>query len=162
MKICDLAVSDRDGVASFHTYRHEQANSLLPITRSGARYFDETLFSKGEIIKVRTTTMDAFCHAEGVEYVDVLKLDVQKGELPLFKGAKWIPAERRVALIYTETEFAEGYEGQSTFYDIREYLASLAYEMFNLYNLYRGRIGRLVAADALFLREDLARRLADG
>lgn len=162
LKAIDMAVSDREGAAALHTYRHEQANSLLPITDEGARHFGAALFGKNQVLEVQTTTLDAFCQTEGVQIIDVLKLDVQGAELAVFVGARRMLAERRVAMIYTETEFAEVYEGQATFYGIREYLAGLGYEMFNLYNLYRGRSGRLVAADALFLREDLAQRLADG
>jgi FkbM family methyltransferase len=153
------AVSDRDGLSRLYLFHHEQANSLLPVASSAGRYYDSELFVGKGAVEVPTVTLDRFCKAEGVPNIDILKMDVQGAELPVLHGARDLLAGGRVALIYSETEFAQVYEGQATFYEIREYLAKFGYDMFNLYSLYRGKDGRLVAADAIFLRGDLIEAL---
>jgi FkbM family methyltransferase len=158
-KVYNVAVSDRDGFSPFHVFKHEQANSLLPIASAAGHYYDPRLFVAKGVAEVRTITLDPFCESERIGQVDILKLDVQGSELSALQGARRLLGEGRIALIYTETEFTQVYEGQATFYDMRKYLHEFGYEMFNLYGLCRGTNGRLVAADALFLRQDLVQRL---
>ena len=154
------ALSDRIGAARLNTFTHEQANSLLAIGASAARYFDASLLVGQGAIEVRTTTLDQYCLDASLEAVDILKMDIQGAELPALRGARRLLSEGSISLIYVEAEFAEVYAGQGTFLDLCVYLRDLGYEMFNFYDLCRGRNGRLVAADVIYLRRDLTDRLS--
>lgn len=73
-----LAISDRDGVVDFFVvlgYWSVQ-NSLRPPT--GWRF---------QKVMVRSTTLDTYLAATGIESVDLIKLDVQGAELEALRGS---------------------------------------------------------------------------
>lgn len=103
---------------------------------------------------------------------DVLKADIQGGELDALKGAERSLA--RTLFVETEVSFFPRYEGQPLFRDIDAHLSARGFEFIDFYRLKRyrhlnragldnlslgrgHRPGRLALADALFLlREDAA------
>ena len=52
--------------------------------------------------KVSVTTLDAFCLDQGVSRVDMLKVDVEGGELLVFRGARNLLASREAPMIMFE------------------------------------------------------------
>jgi FkbM family methyltransferase len=161
-KSINSAVSEHDGSSRLHLFSHEQANSLFPADAAAGSYYHEAMFREVDAIDVETVSLDSFCRAEAIEHVDVLKMDIQGAELAALRGAREHLAAGRVTLLYFEVEFAPVYEGQATFYEIREFLATLGYDMFNLYGMYHSPNGRLVAADTIFLRSDLIETMSRG
>jgi FkbM family methyltransferase len=155
-----LAVADQVGAAVLYVNGLAATNSLLPRPSEGQRYFP----SDGETVateRVRTTTIEAFCGEHGLATIDVLKLDVQGGELAALRGAEGLLRKRAVGLIYTEASFVPHYRGAPLFHDVAALLAGHGYGLYNIYDMVRARNGQLRFADALFVSPELRRRALD-
>lgn len=53
-------------------------------------------------VRVRLSTVDAYCAAKGIERVDFVKIDVEGHELAVLRGAKRMLTEGRIELIQLE------------------------------------------------------------
>lgn len=111
-------------------------------------------------------------------YPDILKADVQGGELAVLEGARAC-LDRSVMLAEVEVSFLERYEGQPRFCAIEAFLDRFGFELIDLVRLKRyrhansaglgnlslgrgQRAGRVAYGDAIFLlREEAAARRAE-
>lgn len=148
------AVSDTPGQKTFFVNHMSATNSLLPRPSSGARYYPERADSK-TTMTVDVTTIDEFLESENINIVDVLKLDIQGGELMAFHGATDTLRAGRARLIFTETMFIPHYEGNPLFPDLATYLADFGYTFFDFYRLNRAANGQLRFGDALFINKEV-------
>jgi FkbM family methyltransferase len=84
-RLTEKAVTDTDGFCDFFVNpRNQQTNSLNGEITS--------VFSgKGDLVKkkIPSVTLDAFVRGEGLEKIDVIKLDVQGAELQVLKKAEY-------------------------------------------------------------------------
>jgi FkbM family methyltransferase len=74
--IVEAAVSDAVGTARFVSAGSSGANALVDAAHSG-----------GSVITVPTTSLDAFCDTHHLR-PDVIKIDVEGGELDVLRGAR--------------------------------------------------------------------------
>ena len=74
--IVEAAVSERPGSAAFDCGGSSGTNALVPDAESGAH-----------VIRVETTSLDAFCAARGL-HPSVVKIDVEGAELDVLRGAR--------------------------------------------------------------------------
>jgi FkbM family methyltransferase len=144
-----LAVSDAVGTADFylHAFTSNVWNSLLP-KDPGSNIVPEDVSA----VKVPTITIDVFCDRHNIKTIDLLKLDIQGGELLALKGALNMLQKGAIKLIYSEINFCDLYEGQAMFQDIAAYLHDFGYRTYGLYNLYSPNDGALGWGDAIFFR----------
>lgn len=154
-----LAVSDETGPKTFFTNANHVTNSLLP-PADGARAFvaDDLLGRRGSV-QVQATTLGDFCAREHLDAVQVLKLDIQGGELMALRGGVDLLARHAIDLVFTEVNFAPLYDGQADFVDLCRFLEGHGYTLYGLYNLNHGTNGMLAWADAIFLSPDLRQSL---
>lgn len=146
------AVADEIGERTFFVNAYAPTNSLLPRVRSARRYYPRHAAAQGSTT-VQTTTLDAFTAEHGIERIDILKLDIQGGELLALRGAGGLLRAQRIGLVYTETQFVPHYEHQPMFHEVSGYLADCGYTLFNLYDFVVATNGQLRQADALFVSE---------
>ncbi|HIK48642.1 FkbM family methyltransferase [Thermosynechococcus sp. M55_K2018_012] len=120
-------------------------------------------------VQVETTTLDAFAKTEGLESVEVLKVDVQGADLDVLQGGQHLLAASTLAII-VEVEFSEVYRRQPLFGDVDAYLRSQGFVLFDLLThdawcrlprylspfQSQRRAGQLLWADAIYLRDLLA------
>lgn len=117
---------------------------------------------------IDTTTLDNFCHAEGIEAIDVLQIDVQGGELQVLQGASEILRRSTLAII-TEVEFMELYSQQPLFSDVDLYLREQEFSLFDLGTIHRDQRrnipiissyhpGPPMWADAFYFRDLISRK----
>ena len=141
------AFSNKNGNATFFVNNNSYTNSLLPINTG----FMEGFRTVKEI-SVETETIDSFCKRNNVQYIDILKLDVQGGELLVLEGAKEMLTEEATGLIYTEVEFVEVYKSQPLFGDIQNFLEQYGYKLYKKYIVDNNENGEPIAGDAIFLK----------
>lgn len=55
--------------------------------------------------QVAAISLDAFCKANAIEHIDLLKLDIQGGESAALRGAAGLLSERRIGMIFMELEW---------------------------------------------------------
>jgi FkbM family methyltransferase len=144
----EKAVSDRVGMSVFHVNNSVHTNSLLASKEMGLNS-DRQVQSKG-IIEVETIAIDGFCAEHKVQQIDILKLDIQGGELAALKGAENLLRHKKIKLIYSETYFRQQYVDQPLMYDIASYLNQFGYNLQDLYSPIYGN-GSIAWCDVIFL-----------
>lgn len=147
-----LAVADEIGERRFFLQEQHWNNSLLPAARAASAGGAP---ASGKETVVTATTLDEFCRSEGINTIDILKMDIQGGELLALRGAQRMLKDRAIELIYTEVLFAALYEGQASFVDLFSHLVAADYRLFGLYDLQCSPNQALGWADAIFVRRDL-------
>lgn len=152
-----LALSDVAGSREFHLNEAPDTSSLLAGDIGAAPASYSALLSTKRVIDVTTERLDTYCNELGIHRLDILKMDVQGGELDVLKGAGKLISEQQVQLIYTEVFFVPFYSGQPLFSDISSMLAGHGYALHGMYNTaYNGHTGRLQWADCIFVAPQLA------
>jgi FkbM family methyltransferase len=130
--VFDRAVSDRCGMKTFYVNENDATNSLLPREKSGRRYFSKTAAAKSQL-DVETITIDEVMKQHGIERLDILKLDIQGGELMALQGAE----------------------------KALHYLQLFGYTLFNIYDLYSAANGQLRFADVIFVSKQVRSNVLD-
>jgi FkbM family methyltransferase len=148
--LSQLALSNKSGGSVFHVNSHSGTHSLLPI---GEQRFWDGYASTLETRTVQVETIDKFSVSKGISHVDVLKMDIQGGELDALRGASELLTEGEIDLIALEVEFQELYLNQPLFWDIGAYLQSYKYGLYGLFDCHHSiqNSNVLSWADAIFL-----------
>jgi FkbM family methyltransferase len=152
--IMPMAVTNENGNNNFYLNDTDATHSLLPRSVSGRRYYPKSAEPKGNI-EVRTTTLDDFVAARQAPAIDILKFDIQGGELMAMRGAKGLLQSGHVSLIYTEAFFIPHYEGAPLFHELWSFLAEFGYSLFGIYKIHRATNGQIRYADVLFVSESI-------
>ena len=159
--VISSAVADRPGQRTLHINEIDQTNSLLHEATSSRRYLPKQAFTKA-MIQTEVTSVDEFIRTFPLERIDILKMDIQGGELMALKGAAETLSEKQIPVIYAEIMFIPHYENQPLLNEIWDFLGQFGYSLFDLYGLHRAMNGQLRYGDALFVNQDLRRRVIDG
>lgn len=151
VRIVAAAAGEKDGEAELRIYARSEMNSLLPLEP------DERVKSVGadlpvlETERVEVVALDTFATKNGLENIDLLKMDCQGAEMAILRGARRLLTERRIACVSLEVMFQPLYAGQS---GLEEYRAFLEPHGFVLTGFYSPafRSNALFHADVLFVR----------
>ena len=103
---------------------------LASVHRRDLREFDMTADSS---VGVEMTTLDAFCEANGIEHITMLKLDVEGHELAVLAGAQATLSAERVDVI--QLEFGGSNLDSRTY--LRDFIDALAPYGFGLARILR-------------------------
>jgi len=155
-----LGLSNKVDKMTFYLSKSENLNSFKePNERAWG-------FEKAEITNVDTNTLDNFCEKNNINYIDILKLDVQGSELDVLRGSQLFLSKSKIGLIYVEWQVVPLYKGHSRYFKIGEYLGKFGYEFFNLYNINEATSGQLRWGDAIYIskniRQDLISKFGKG
>ncbi len=143
-------IADRSGKMKFYVNHNTSTNSLLVPQKMGLSS-DKQVANKNNI-EVEVITIDNFCEANNIIAIDILKLDIQGGELAALKGAAKMLANKKINLIYTEAYFRQQYIDQPLLHEISTYLYQYGYCMQDMYNPIYGK-GALAWCDVIFIKE---------
>jgi FkbM family methyltransferase len=145
-----LAISDSDGSAQFHINSHDGTHSLFAI---GEQEYWAGPAHEIRQVTVQTKTLDSFIADHDLSQVDILKMDIQGGELAALKGAHNLLTQARIRLLALEVEFKPLYKNQPLFWDVCAFLHGFNYSFFKLYDpIYHHKNRNVVCwGDAIFL-----------
>ena len=156
-----MAFAEEVGTRDFFTNpAHSGTNSLLARPKDKRRYYAPNA-ELHEIIKVQVDTLDRFCRNHAIPKLNILKLDIQGGELLALQGAVELLARNAIDIIYIEVEFVPHYENQPLFHQIVGFLSGYGYSLYNLYDLVYARNGQLRFGDAIFLSNPVRQDIVD-
>jgi FkbM family methyltransferase len=150
LKLWSCAIASEPGQATFQVNLKSMTNSLLNAAQSSAEWIGQENVTNVESISVEVRTLDEFCATNNIQFIDILKLDIQGSELDALKGATELFRQKKIRYVCLEAPFVLLYERQAFFYEIREFLASQGCEFYGLFKLARHKSDRLLFADALF------------
>lgn len=102
----NTALGRAAGEAPLFQYESSQLNSLIPDAPYAVRFR-----TRGETITVPVTTLDRFCAEQGIDRIDVLKVDTEGFDAAVLEGAREMLARRAIRFVYTEFNFILPREG---------------------------------------------------
>lgn len=116
-----LALSDSEGQTIF--YESSGVNDCSGSILKSTHKRDDMKFSAG--VPVPMTTLENFCRNNGVNFIDVIHMDVQGAEYKVMKGL----GNLRPKMVFAETAEYENYDGSLTRDDLDNLMASLGYRV---------------------------------
>ena len=159
IKPYQLAIADSSGYQQFFLNQASMTNSLLPTAVDSDKYVDSQLIKNIGTQEVNTITLDEFCQQEKISTINLLKMDLQGGEVKALQGAINLLSNQSIDLIYTEVNFVSLYENQAYFWDVGSLLQQYNYRLFGLYNFYYSQAGVTMWGDAIFISSQLEQAL---
>ena len=132
IQVYNVALSNKNGPLIFYDIDTSQGVGYNPGAASKYKFVDGmngTFFNQNWIqkeITVEALTLDHWAMTNGIKSVDALWVDVQGGELDVFKGGS--QTLKNVKVIFTEVGLKEYYKGQSLKPEIEEFLFKLGFE----------------------------------
>lgn len=150
VNIWNCGVGSADATLVFQENEYSDMSSFLT----------PSVFSWGKVVKstsVDVTTLDSFARSHDIDFIHILKSDTQGFDFEVFKGARHLMEEDRIALIYFEFIFSDMYEKLPSFQDVFRYLRELNYSLVTFYESHFQE--ELVSwTDVLFINREFNRR----
>ena len=147
MKVFPLALDEQTGERTLHINESEGTNSLLAASATRKLIYPDLLKQKGEI-KVSANSLEKWAEDQKIDRVDILKLDLQGGEIGALKGTTRNLQNKSIKFVLVEISFVSKYENQRIASDIFKHLEFHGCGLFNLYHN-----GQIIQADAIFIAE---------
>jgi len=138
------AVSDHRGPATFYPCTMRGSSGLFPVSEEFSIEAKNT-----ESYEVESITLDDFVEGQGIDHIDLLKIDIEGADLLALRGCDRFIFEGNVRAILCELLFYPYYKGQHEAYEIMDYMNGRGYSLHALWPQYWGN--RLRYANALFL-----------
>lgn len=138
-------VSNLSDVTRYHTALGERVKELQITTYTGNDSLLNSLHAvsmntDGQVETIHVDTGDAFSAANGVNHVDILKIDTEGYELEVLAGCKGLLNAGVIKSVYCEVGFNRSNQRNTYLADVMEYLNPLGYEFYGLYDMYNKRM----------------------
>ena len=117
---CDQSIE-----VKIHDETHSDLNSLKPVNEN------RSAVACSERVKV--LTLDSFCAEEGIEEIDLLKIDTEGYELEVLRGAEKFLKTGRVGAILCEIAMAKKNQRNTQLPEVQDFLEPLGYYFVGLY-----------------------------
>jgi FkbM family methyltransferase len=150
IRLNECALSSKVGSAILNVNSSVDTNSILESTRIGATS-DASCKTVGKV-EIETDTIDRYCESNGIDCIDILKIDVQGFELEVLEGSINLLENGRIKIIYVETYFEQQYIGQPLFYEIAGLLRRYGYVLKDTYDPYYSAMN-LLWCDSIFINK---------
>lgn len=130
IEFVQVAFGSEPGTVSMPLHRDSQLNSLV---WQQPRMSDLT----GLCETISVETIDNFCRARSIGYIDLLKVDVQGWELEVLKGAASMIERNGIRFVYTEVGFQRTGTDMQYFNDLHDYMIDNRFSFCGIYDVYR-------------------------
>lgn len=154
----NVALSDFIGETQFYATALPEVGSLLPPEHRLMTLSKNNNYEFHEVT-VPVTTLDYFCEQNIINVIDILKIDVQGGEMKVLQGAKKVLESSTVKLIYAEVIMAPSYVGQMKLRELLAFLEGCGYQFWDILPFLHTRTGRVWAANTIFIHNDIVKQL---
>lgn len=141
------AVGAAAGKATFPEHIATDMSSFLPMGPECSGQIAQT-------VNVDVVRLDDFVREQGIDHVDILKIDTQGFELEVFKGAGDLLQAGKVGMIYFELTLMELYRGLPRIDVLFQYLLDRNYRLVLIDNMHY-QDGILSWMDALFVHANV-------
>ena len=150
LRCFNLALADFTGETPFFINRNEQTNSIMENDVVNTENLS-SLTSHQSIVQIKAITFDDWVACNTVcNTTFFLKLDVQGTELRVLVGA--MQSLPRIEGLFVECPLAPMYKGQSSFWEIHQFLEKHGFILRNTYPSLHDLTGRAIQIDALWTR----------
>lgn len=151
--LVEAAIGDAPGKATLNLWRSAEADP-------GASLLQHVSGEPGQTFEVEVTTLDAIANQFN-RFPDLLKLDLQGGELAALRGAEQVLARAECAVI--EFSCLEAYLNRATPLDLLDVMYSHDYCLYDIVGLSdRPHDGALMGGDFIFVKNNSSLRAYKG
>jgi FkbM family methyltransferase len=138
IEIESLAFGSNPGQIQFIQYENNELNSFLELTRNPSNPFSAVKVKSQKMVQV--DTVDNYCRANGIQAVDILKVDTQGFDLEVLKGAEALLATKAISVVLVEVNFMLLYKSQCTAGQLIDWLGSRGYFPLTFYEQVRQKL----------------------
>ena len=148
-----FALSSTSGKEMLIVNKSKGTNSLLTGAKLGKSIYGEQMETESAI-EVYATTLDTWVQKQGIDKIDILKLDLQGGELEALKGSASLLENGQISMILCEVILQKCYNDQPRWHDIANLVEGYGYRLLNLYQPHF-HLGSIIQADFIFVRSNM-------
>tara|TARA_B100001093_G_C26856051_1_gene1027456 strand:- start:1225 stop:2124 length:900 start_codon:yes stop_codon:yes gene_type:complete len=159
-EVFNIGLSNFNGIEKLYNYI-DNDNSYMSVINSTSKLLPGSMTKFGykdpdKIIEIECefSTLDKFITNKKIDFIDILKIDVQGNEYKVLEGADNIISSGGIKIIYLEILVFPFYEKQKDLSYYLSYFDDKKYELFGLYNLSYQNNSRILQFDAVFLKSD--------
>jgi FkbM family methyltransferase len=143
VRIVPKALSNVIGTTTFFTTQFDECSSLLRPTEG------QTAFDVVSEAMIETTTLDTIIEETKLPHVDLLKLDLQGGEMLALQGA--VKSLKTVHHILIDLNIRRVYDNAPTMNDVTEFLHDHGFKFAAIVHLIPTQDGSIAQCDGLFI-----------
>lgn len=148
-----LALGKENCKKRFNINLSEGTNSLLQPSQKSKEIYG-ALMEPEATIEVSQKKLDDCIKSTINQNIDILKLDLQGGELDALKGAEKLFKAGRVKAILCELMFEKAYQGQASWIELASLIEDYGLRLFNIYQKHHYN-GQIIQADLLFIHSSV-------
>jgi FkbM family methyltransferase len=149
VKVVTAALGEKRDQVTFNLNFSKPTNSILQTASSLPEEIQE-LCKTIEQIQVDVITVDEYCADNGINQIDILKLDLQGYDYKALLGAE--KTLRNVQVVLTEVLFTEIYKGCGLFSQVLNLMIENGFSLYTICGIHYGKKDELLWADAIFVR----------
>jgi FkbM family methyltransferase len=158
IKPVNVALWDAPETRKMFVNKYSPTNSLLPNAPDAQAFVPEDQMTAVSSAMIQVETIDGYCAAKHIAFVDLLKLDAQGYEQRILLGGEGMLAGGKVAAVFAEVLFAPLYEGQAYFHEIYGELWKHGFRLTSIYSPAVNSGHYISWCDALFIHPETLRR----
>jgi FkbM family methyltransferase len=127
----NYALGEGESERELIRYASSDLSSFLPLDADDENRFRDVPVESRELVRVRT--VDAFTAEQGLETIDLLKVDAQGTDLLVLRGAETALAAGSVRHVLVELNFVRMYEGQDCALEVLRFLQDRSMHLVDFY-----------------------------
>lgn len=154
LSLIEKALAETSGYARLYRTHYAPTHSLLPRPVEGKHYFPRNAAAR-DSVEVACITLDDFMSEEGIDHIDILKLDTQGSESRVLRGAKKTLSDSKISLVFTEVNFVTLYKDGALFHQLASELYQFGFSLYRFYDFEFADDGQLKFGNAIFLSPSL-------
>lgn len=156
VKVFPIGLADKEKKIEFFSNKGSATNSLLRLSDSAKSVWGNIdALSASASVLCQFSTLDDFVFENGINRIDVLKIDVQGAEFRVIEGGQKTLSSGIVKIVKCEIIHAETYVGQWPLPCYLERFDQLGFDLFNTCDCVYEYDGSLLQADFVFFFRDL-------
>tara|TARA_B110000196_G_C21119734_1_gene652525 strand:- start:826 stop:1536 length:711 start_codon:yes stop_codon:yes gene_type:complete len=145
----NCALGSKEDLKKFYINSNDATSSFVPIDTSskhlkGIKTIDNE--------KINIKTLDDYVLKEKINYIDLLKIDVQGYETEVLLGSLK-SLSNKIHFIEVEICFVEYYQKISSFFNIENIINEYNFELYSLSSPLSRKDGRIKTLDALYIKK---------
>ena len=145
-----VALSDHKGIADLHVTASPGSTSLFAPGKQLKEVYPEGT-SVRSLEKVEVVTIDEWAKLNGSPAIQLMKFDIQAGELRALRGAV-SALQHSTLLVYTEILFNPLYDDGAIYSEIDLFLRQYGFVLYDMFKPKYGPNGLIMWGNAIFLK----------
>lgn len=131
-KIFNLGLGLKNEIRKFYLYNEKTGSTLYDFKENYVQDFNNKYIYPIEEIEIETKSLDCVLYENQIDFINMLKLDVQGAELEILKGLTNEKVWKNIYSVELEVNFQDIYEGATTFEDVKAFFNEKEFTLFDL------------------------------